>query len=167
MNSRMETLRKAERWLVDAERTLLTAMLAVMVTLSFLQVVLRAAFSSGLLWADTFLRHLVLWVGFLGAATAASADRQFAMDAAVGLLPGRGKAAARCAVDLFAASVCALLTRASWRFFLDERAAGSVLFMLGTLRVETWVFEAILPGGFLLLCAHYLLRAGLRLGEDG
>ena len=36
-----------------------------------MQVVLRQVFGGGILWCDTLLRHLVLWVGFLGAARAA------------------------------------------------------------------------------------------------
>lgn len=165
----MEPLRRLERGLLAAEKWALVGLLGVMVTLSFLQVLLRGAFSAGLLWADTLLRHLVLWVGFLGASVAAGEGKQFAMDATARALSGRLKAAAGILVHLFTAAVCALMARASWTFLAAEYAdwardpARGILFSAGPLRVPGWVFELILPAGFALLALHYLLR----LAADG
>ncbi|MFH1726292.1 MAG: TRAP transporter small permease subunit [Elusimicrobiota bacterium] len=155
----MRTLKTLERWLMGAEKALLIAFIVVMVVLSFLQVVLRGLFSSGLLWADTFLRHLVLWVGFLGAALAASGDKQFAMDAATRLLSGRLRSGVQLLCHAFTALVCGFLASASWTFLRDEFGAGAVLFSVGGLHVPSWVFEVILPAGFLLLLVHYAVKA--------
>ena len=156
----MGLLRTAERRLAAFEQGLLAGLLLVMVALSFSQVVLRG-FSAGLLWADTFLRHLVLWVGFLGAALAAADDKQFAMDAAFRLMSRPVKVAVHAGLHLLTAGVCALMARASWTFFLQERAAAPVLFSVGGFHLPTWWFETILPAGFALLCLHYLLKTAL------
>lgn len=160
----MERLRSLERGLASAEKLLLAALLAVMVALSFLQVVLRGAFSAGLLWADTFLRHLVLWAGFLGAAAAAAEGKQFAMDAALRALGGNARRAVEGLSHAVCASVCALLGRASWRFLADEYASGGILFSVGSLHVPGWLFETILPAGFALLGIHYLIKLALAVG---
>lgn len=154
----MGALRALERRLMGLEKALLTALVLVMAVLSFAQVLLRGFFSAGILWADTFLRHLVLWVAFLGAAAAAGEDKQFAMDAAQRLFSGRARALVHSVGHAFAAAVCALLARASWTFFEGEYRSGAVLFSAAGMQVPTWAFELILPAGFALLCAHYLIK---------
>ncbi|MFA6029464.1 MAG: TRAP transporter small permease [Elusimicrobiota bacterium] len=154
-----ETLRKTERRLADAERLLLTALVVVLVTLSFLQVVLRGVFSAGLLWADVFLRHLVLLIGFLGASTAAAEGKQFAVDAAARALPEKARRAAAFLAHGFAAVVAALLSCAAARFALSEFRAGGTLFSVSGLDIPQWPFAAGLPAGFALLALHHLLRA--------
>lgn len=157
----MEKLRTAERWLSNAEKGLLLVLVVVMVGLSFLQVVLRSFFSGGILWADTFLRHLVLWAGFLGAMVAATENKQFAMDAAARVLKGRVKAAVEALTCAFTAAVCVLLSRASMKFFWMEYESHSELFTVGKTQVPAWIFEVILPLGFALLALHYLLKLAM------
>ncbi|HBL18646.1 MAG TPA: hypothetical protein DD417_18275 [Elusimicrobia bacterium] len=157
----MKTIAAIERLLMSGERAFLIALVVVMVALSFLQVVLRSFFSAGLLWGDTFLRSLVLWVGFLGAALAAAEDRQFSMDALLRLLNGRTRAVVELVVHSFTAAVCWFLILASWSFFLGEFESGGTLFSIGAHEVPAWPFETILPLGFALLLLHYVLKAVL------
>jgi TRAP-type C4-dicarboxylate transport system permease small subunit len=159
----MDALRALEKRLLGLEKAALALLLLTMIALSFLQVVLRGVFSSGLLWADTFLRHLVLWIGFLGAAAASAQDRHFAMDAAERVFSGRAKAAAQLACALFIAAVCILLAQASRAFLADERAAANILFSIGETHVQAWPFQTILPAGFFLLALHHLIKAVLAL----
>ncbi len=155
----MNKLRTLERWLLNAEKAVLIGVLLFMVTLSFLQVVLRGFFSGGFLWADTLLRHLVLWVGFFGAAVAAGENKQFAMDAAARFFKGRAKIAVEVIAHLFTIAVCAVMTKASWAFLLDERASGSILFSIGEkTHVPAWYIEIILPAGFALILLHYAIK---------
>ncbi|MBI4349400.1 MAG: TRAP transporter small permease subunit [Elusimicrobia bacterium] len=162
----MRSLRKAERALVTAERAALTALLAFMVTLAFLQVVLRqvglrTGVNLSVLWGDTLLRHLVMWVGFLGAGVAAAADKQFAMDAAAHAMAGRAKAAAAALCQAFAAVVSACLLRASWAYLQQQREHAGILFSAFGVHVPAWWFEAVAPFGFALLAAHYALKTVL------
>lgn len=157
----MDLLRRAERGLAAAEAGLLAVLLVVMVALSFLQVALRGLFDGGFLWADTFLRHLVLWAGFLGACLAACDGRQFALEGAERLLAGRMRAAAHAGVHLLTGGVCVLMARASWTFLLQEKEAAATLFSVGDWHVPGWWFEVILPAGFALLAVHYAVKAVL------
>ena len=159
----MGLLKAAERRLAALEQGLLAALLLLMVGLSFAQVLLRG-FSLGLLWADTFLRHLVLWAGFLGAALAAADDKQFAMDAAGRLMSERVLAAVQTLLHSLTALVCAYMTQAAWTFFGHEKEAGAVLFSIGRFEAPGWWFQVILPAGFALLFLHYLLKAALAAG---
>lgn len=143
------------------EAALLTLLLSVMILLSFGQVLLRQTLGIGLLWADTFLRHVVLWVGFLGAALACAQEKNFAFEAVAERCAPRTKAGLAVVAQIFTACVCALLARAAWKFLLDERAAQSPLFTAFGVDVPAWIFALIVPAGFALIGLHALLRASL------
>ncbi len=153
-----DQLRKAEARLAAAEGALLVALLAVMVTLAFAQVILRH-FGLGLLWGETVLKHLVLWTGFLGAALAASNEKHFAWEAAHVGAPERLKPWLRLTASVSGAAITALLLKASWTYFLDDRAAGSELMTVGGVVVRSWIAAAGIPLGFALVLAHLLFKS--------
>ena len=110
-----DRLRKAEDLLAAAEGALLVALLAVMVSLAFAQVVLRH-FGAGLLWGETVLKHLVLWTGFLGAALAAKSEKHFAWEAAHLGASERLKPWLRLLSNLSGAAICAPRSKSiPWR----------------------------------------------------
>lgn len=151
-------LRRAEDALARVEGAVLVALLAVMVTLAFGQVVLRH-FGDGVLWGETVLKQLVMWTGFLGAALAARSEKHFAWEAANLGTPERWKAPLRLLASLAGAAVCALLLQAAWRYAADDRAAGEVLTTIGNLSIPSWIAAAGIPGGFALLLAHLLFKS--------
>jgi len=153
-----ERLRRTEDLLARAEGAALVALLGVMVTLAFAQVVLRR-FGDGLLWGETLLKQLVMWTGFLGAALAARAEKHFAWEAAHLGTPEKWKAPLRLLASLAAAAVCALMLQAAWRYAADDRAAGEVLLSIGSVSVPSWIAAAGIPAGFALLAAHFLFKA--------
>jgi TRAP-type C4-dicarboxylate transport system permease small subunit len=155
----VNALKALERRVVGIEKAILIVFIVLMVFLSFLQVVLRGVFSSGLLWADSFLKHLVLWVGFLGASVAAHENKQFAMDAATRLFEGKIASVVNLVVSVFTAGVSIVLTSASWTFLEMEREAASILFSVGSWHAPAWIFQVILPGGFALLAFHYAVKS--------
>lgn len=130
-----------------------------MVLLSFSQVLLRQFLGIGLLWGDTFLRHAVLWVGFLGAALAAVDEKNFAFEALAERCGPRSRAALGLAAHSTTVVVCALLAKAAWKFLLDEKASSSVLFTAFGVDFPAWLFAVIVPAGFALIGLHTLLRA--------
>lgn len=153
-----DQLRKAEARLAAAEGALLVALLAVMVSLAFLQVILRH-FGLGLLWGETLLKHLVLWSGFLGAALAASTEKHFAWEAAHVGAPERWKPWLRLTANLSGAAITAILLQASWTYFQDDRASGAELMTIGGVVVKSWVAAAGIPGGFALVLVHMLFKS--------
>lgn len=156
----MESLRALERRLVAVENAVLVLLAILLVSLGFVQVVLRG-FERGILWADSFLRHLVLWTGFLGGCVAAAGGRHFAMDAGLRALGPRARAVARAFCQALAAGVCGVMAFAAWRFVAQEYETGGVAFTVGGAAVRNWALETILPAGFALLALHFCLRAAL------
>lgn len=136
---------------------MLVALLAVMVTLAFAQVVLRH-FGLGLLWGETVLKQLVLWTGFLGAALAAAGEKHFAWEAAHVGAPERLKPWLRLTANLAGAAITAVLLKASWTYFVDDRANPSEIMTIGGVVVRSWVAAAGIPAGFALVLVHMLFK---------
>lgn len=136
---------------------LLIAILLCMVGLVGGQVILRNFFSSGIAWADVASRHMVLWVTFLGAMLATRSRGHLAIDVLMRAIPRVARNSVRIALDALACGVTFLLTRASIDFVLQERAAGSVLF----LDIPTWVFQVIIPFGFAMISLEYAIGIAL------
>ncbi|MGA9117232.1 MAG: TRAP transporter small permease [Bacteroidota bacterium] len=151
----MKALRILDRGLLRAETALLVLLLGALVLLAFSQVVLRNAFGTGWIWADTIVRHLVLWSGFMGAALAAGQERHIGIDALTHFLPARIREAARSLTGLFAVTVCWILLDAALRFIADEKSSGSEI----ALSIPTWVALLIIPVGYGLVGVHFLVRA--------
>ncbi|MFA6316941.1 MAG: TRAP transporter small permease [Elusimicrobiota bacterium] len=158
-------LRRVEAALAAVEKASLVAFLSVMVLLSFYQVVLRQFFGTGLLWGDTLSRHLVLWAGFFGAALAAAEGKHFAWETAAASLPARLQSPVKALAALCCAAIAALLARASWLFFLDDKAGGNILFTAAGVSVPSWAYSIVYPGGFALLALHSLIGAALAVAD--
>ena len=153
----MRLLKKAEALLSGLEGLLVAVLLSIMILMSFSQVLLREFFHTGIIWGDVFLRQLVLWVGFLGAALAAAQDKHFAWEAAQ--KDAKWGPWMRLAAHLAAAAITAMLIRASWLFLMDEKAAAQTLFSVGPFPVPAWLFAAAIPAGFSLVLLHFLARS--------
>jgi TRAP-type C4-dicarboxylate transport system permease small subunit len=153
----MKRLLKFEDHLVSAEKTLTVVFVVLMIALSFLQLVLRLVFHSGIVWLDPALRHMVLWTGLTGAALASRYSRHFALDALVKFLPERLHRPLNIFTGLFAAAVSLVLFAAAWKFIRDEFASGSIAFYIGRLGVPGGWSGMILPLAFLLAGFHTTL----------
>jgi TRAP-type C4-dicarboxylate transport system permease small subunit len=152
-------LHKIENGLLVAERVLLTLLVVGMTTLGFVQIVLRKVFEGGFLWADTFLRHLVLWVAFLGAGAAVAQNKHFGADLGERLFTGRTRLVTQLVVQVLTVGVCALLAWASLIFINDEFKSAQSHVTLGPLHLPSSWFEIILPIGFVLLFMHYVIKS--------
>ena len=139
---------------MKVETALLVVFLSAMILLAFLQVLLRNFFGIGFLWADPLVRHLVIWVGFVGAAVATHEERHISIDALSRFFSPRWKAGAHALTSLFALVVCLFLADAAWVFLRDEKALGSD-FMLN---VPTWVALIIIPAGYVVMAIHFAVK---------
>ena len=151
----MKILNKINTWIERAETAVLVVIMGAMVLLAFLQVVLRNIFNEGILWGDIFLRHLVLWVGFLGASLATREQKHINIDLFTRFLSNKGKAGARLITNLFSIFICVLLTDASWTFVQDEQMMGTIVFG----DIPAWYFQIIIPIGFLLMSFRFLINS--------
>jgi len=137
------------------EGTLLALILAAMIALSFLQVLLRNFFDTSLLWIDPLLRHLVLWVGLLGAALASRSGRHINVDALSRLLSDAGLRIARAGTNLLAAVVTLLLALACFRLVRDEVDFARDAF----LGLPVWSVQIVMPLALLMMSSRFLGHA--------
>jgi TRAP-type C4-dicarboxylate transport system permease small subunit len=139
----------------QAEDLFLALLLGSIVLLAPLQIVLRNFFDAGWIWADPFLRLLVLWVALFGAMAASRQDKQIAVDVVSKFLSLRAKAIVGLLTGLFTASVCAVVAYHSWLFVLGERAYGSTAFG----DVPAWLCEIVIPLAFAMIAVRHFGHA--------
>ncbi len=167
----LERSPRARRFFAATGRVEITVVALMLVALVFLgcaQIFLRNAFHSGWLWADPLMRHIVLWLGALGAALASARMRHISVDALSRLLPASALPLRRLIVYGVTAVVAYALTVATVRLVVDERGFGEVAF----LGVRTWVLQLILPVAFAMityrtLLAIFLGRESVESGLEG
>ena len=145
---------------MHVEVGVVSLMLLTLVFLGCAQILLRNAFNSGWLWADPLMRHIVLWLGALGAALASARLRHISVDALSRVLPATLHGARRLVVYGFTAVAAYALLISTIRLVIDERDFGEVAF----LGVRTWVLQLILPIAFGIIT--YRTALALFLGRE-
>jgi TRAP-type C4-dicarboxylate transport system permease small subunit len=149
----IKNLNGLNKLIAKIESAILILLLLIMILLAFAQVVLRNFFSSSILWGDILLRHLVLWVGFLGASLATKESKHINIDVLSRLLSPSLKKISGSVANLFAATICFFLMRAAFSFISYEKLSGSVLFS----GIPVWIFQTVIVLGFGLMMFRFLL----------
>ncbi|MBI1805291.1 MAG: TRAP transporter small permease [Ignavibacteriae bacterium] len=153
----MNVLSAISRVLSWVESALVVSLLTVMICFAFAQVILRNLFDTSFLWADPFLRHLVLWVGFLGASLATRHEKHINLDIVTRFTSVKVTHLIRSLTNLFAAIVTGALAKAGWIFLMNE-GSGEVLFTIGQMNFPTRWFQVIIPVGFGLMAFRFFIR---------
>ena len=149
----MNIIEKLNSWIERTETVVLVTVLALMVVFAFLQVVLRNIFNEGILWGDILLRHLVLWVGFIGASLATREKKHINIDLFSRFMSDRGKNIVHLFTNIFSVFICYLLADAGWTFVQDEKMMGAEIFA----EIPVWYFQIIIPIGFFLMAFRFLV----------
>ncbi len=150
----MSFLHRLDRYLAVAEHTAVILLLSSLLGLGLLQILLRNVFASGLFWADALLRHLVLWLAFVGASLATRERRHLSMQMLGTTLPAWGQSCLAVLTDLAALIVCVLLVHAAWKFVLFERQGGIEL----AFGLPAWLAQSMIPLGFLGITVRLILH---------
>lgn len=138
-----------------AEDLFLALLLGTIVFLAPLQIVLRNFFHGGLVWADPFIRVLVLWVALLGALAASRQNKQISVDLVSKFISLRAKSIVGIVTGLFTAVICSTVAYHSWLFVAGEREFGSKAFG----DVPAWLCQSIIPIAFALIAVRHLGHA--------
>lgn len=150
----MRFLAKLNDGFARVEGFLLVVFLMTMLGLAFLQVVMRNFFNSGIPWADSVVRVMVLWVGFLGAVLATRLDQLLTVEVLTKYMPGKGRHMMSVVVKLFAIVVCYFLLQASLRFLASEQTTGEEFVHL----FPAWWTLTIIPVTMILIPFHLLFN---------
>jgi tripartite ATP-independent transporter DctM subunit len=135
------------------ERGLLAAALATIVGLPLIEVAARPLAGIGIPGSIDLVRHLTLWIGFLGAVAAVPAGRHLSLGFAAAL-SGRWRGGAEAVAGGLTVAVCLLLAKAAFDMVLADRAAQTVI--AGVLPL--WLGEIIMPAGFAIMGWRFFLR---------
>ncbi len=146
--------------LTRIESALVSSCLGGMVILVLIQIFLRNFYNSGIVGSDSLVKHLVLWVGFLGAGLATREKSHIRIDIASRILPDKIKSIAQIVVDIFSVVVCLGLVYASYSFVSIEYGAGETIPFL---QIPVWVMELIIPVGFLIIALRFMLQLVLNI----
>jgi tripartite ATP-independent transporter DctM subunit len=138
------------------EGTFASLCLVAMVLLLAGEMAARALFDRGIPGSQPFTQHLTLWVGFLGAALAASEEKLLALATPTFLPAGPWRRASKVFASTVAAAATALLFRASLEFLLVEKEFGEEV----ALGVPVWVALLALPVAFALIALRLVWKAG-------
>lgn len=124
----------------------------VMMGLAVIQVFLRSFFHTSILWGDVAARHLVIWVGFLGAAMATRENKHFHIDVLTRFINPKLMRWFQSFANLFAAVVCYYLANASMTFI--ELEGENTVF----LDIPSIAVAIIIPISFYVLMAQFAIR---------
>lgn len=141
------------------EDSVLVLLVCVMLLVACGQIVLRNLFSLGFIWADPLVRHLVLWTGFWGAMIATRQNKHIQIDAVLRFLPAKLRSLSLTFSLGFSAVICAILAYTACNFILDEKNAGTQIF----LEIPTWQIQLILPLAFGVIACRFLFQAAQHL----
>ncbi len=150
----MKGIRSFSEIISRIENILLVVFVLFMIGLSFVQVVLRNFFSSGFDWGDICLRHIVLWVGFIGASLATRDNRHITVDALTNFLSPRLKLIAEALTSSVSVGIGCVFIWASLSFVRSEYESESLAF----LGIPFWMVEIIIPVGFGLIVLRFFLK---------
>lgn len=133
------------------EEGFLCLLLLTMICVAVVQIILRSFFSGGFLWADPFLRYLVLWSGMFGAALATREGKHIALDLVTYLVPAKLHPWLKCFLDFFSFLVALGLTYAAVIFVQNEATFGGQVL----LSVPSWCWNLVFPLAFGLISFRF------------
>lgn len=162
-------LLRFDRQLQRVEVAVLAASLLLMVALAFAQVLMRT-FRTELIqpvaWFDNIARHLVIWVGMLGASLCTAEGRHISIEALPKLFGPGGRRKNEAFVSLASIAVVAVLFVLSMIYMLRVQVPDPAhLFRIEALKLDVarWPFLAIVPVGLAVIGWRFALRAALAL----
>jgi len=142
-------------YIARSEEILLAAALSAMVLLVLVQIVLRNFFSIGIMGGAEIVRHLVLWVAFLGAGLAARDGKHIRIELTQHLLSIRTRRIFEVITSIFSVIVCGILVWASLHFVSVDYRGGGVIAFFNT---PIWILQIIIPIGYAVVALRFCAR---------
>ena len=146
---------KLEKAGAHAEDAVLVIILVSMILLAGAQIFLRNFFDASLFWGDEMLRMMVLWLTVAGGLAASRLDKHISIEVLDRFLPASVQAATKIIIELFTASICALMAWHSALFVMSSYEFGDTLMK----NTPAWIMQIILPVGFGLMAYRHLVHA--------
>ena len=134
------------------EDTVLVGLLLLMICMAVLQIFMRNLFDSGILWGDSLVKVLVLWIGLMGAMIASRNSHHISIDILSKFLPEQIKKITNFIISVFTSIVCGVMAYYSLRFVIMEKQDGYTAFA----NIPAWACESIIPIAFAIISLRYI-----------
>jgi TRAP-type C4-dicarboxylate transport system permease small subunit len=134
------------------EDTILVGLLLLMICMAVLQIFMRNLFDSGILWGDSLVKILVLWIGLMGAMIASRNNHHISIDVLSKFLPEQIKKMTTFIISVFTSLVCGVMAYYSLNFVIMEKQDGLTAFA----NIPAWVCESIIPIAFAIISLRYI-----------
>lgn len=153
----MKLLRLVDSIIDFIETWFIIFSVVLMLFFSFLQVILRNIFSSGIPGTDELLRHMVFWTGLAGASLLTKEGRHIKIDVLARALPPRIEIFRAVLIDIVCTLLSFILFKTSLQFISIEREFGesATLFIF---HVPIWTLQLVIPLTFFMMSFRYILR---------
>ena len=142
------------------ETFLVTICLGAMILIVLIQIFMRNVLDSGFMVGDPLVKHLVLWVTFIGAGLASKQGSHIRIDIAGRLLPEKAKPIVEILVSLFSSGICIILAVGSYRFLMMEYESKTTF---GMTEIPVWILETVMPLGFGIIALRFVFRGLLNI----
>lgn len=139
--------------LLATETFLLLFFLLTAILIACSQILLRNFFDTGIFWADSALRVLVLWIGMIGAMYASRNKKHIRIDLLSHYLPPHIQKNIDRVTDFVTAFVCGVVAYYSIEFIKYEYEEGLIAFA----NVPIWLCETVIPFAFTVMALRYLI----------
>ena len=143
------------RALRGGEELVANLALAAMVILPLAEILVRPILSGGIPGSISFVQHLTLWVGFLGAALAAREGKLIALATATFIPEGKVRQATEIFSAFVGSAVSVILATAAWQLVQFDREDGTIL----AAGVPVWLAQLVLPVSFAVIAVRLVWRA--------
>ena len=137
----LQRLQRTWHWFEDA---VLVSLLAAIIVMATLQIILRNFFDTGLVWNESLLRILVLWLTLVGATVASRDNNHIAIDLGRQLLPPQWVPLVAALVHLLAGGLCLIAAYYTGLFVLGEYRYPAYAFA----KVPSWTTALVMPASF-------------------
>ncbi len=138
-----------------SENFLVISFLSSILIIAMIQIVLRNFFDSGLIWGDSLLSILVLWLGLTGSIVASRQNKHINIDVLSHYFPTEYKKLIKTAGSIFAAVICLIISYYSFIFIQGEYELNEMAFS----KVPVWLTESIIPVAFFIMGLRYILQS--------
>ena len=123
--------------------------------IAVIQIILRNIFDSGLIWGDSLLSILVLWLGLAGSIVASRQGKHINIDVLSQYVPEKFRIYIKKTGSIFAAVVCLLISYYSFIFVSSEFDFNEYAFA----QIPVWITESIIPFSFSIMGLRYFLQS--------
>lgn len=148
----LKTMRHYWHRLEDA---LLVLLLATMIVMSCVQIILRNFFATGLVWNESLLRILVLWLTLIGAMVASRHGHHITINLGRQLVPQRYAAMMASIASLMSGAICVICAYYTGLFVWGEYQYSYPAFA----NVPSWATSLIIPFSFAVMALRFCAQA--------